>query len=337
MRCGCIDRINKSQSGHNTRLAFLPDLWVRTARSNYASFCANPFLPESNSTLPCSTEYQHPHCRGRESHVFAPHSQLTFLARTNDTLSRSYLSLPSTKGWWTGRSRQGYTSFLVDSQWLDPLNHIISPSGQFDRHHSLSKEAIYNIYLGSVSSVSLYNRMLDSGKIFCPLLLSAQPVFWDRASNLQMDRPGFFTHQARSGDRGIVRHLTELSPENVTCTRAHSTMRTILEPNLRSVWATVTSCCSHGQARHCAGSWSHCPPMTDASVPQRRFRRIPSSKSTGKYVSFLSLQNKPSMSSIILWIFWHRISRTWSAINILRCIILFFFSFQSNDRIQIHE
>ena len=179
--------------------------------------------------------------------------------------------------------------------------------------------------------------MLDSGKIFCPLPLSAQPVFWDRASNLQMDRPGFFTHQASSGDRGIVRHLTELSPENVTCTRAHSTMRTILEPNLRSVWATVTSCCSHGQARHCAGSWSHCPPMTDASVPQRRFRRIPSSKSTGKYVSFLSLQNKPSMSSIILWIFWHRISRTWSAINILRCIILFFFSFQSNDRIQIHE
>ena len=127
MRCGCIDRINKSQSGHNTRLAFLPDLWVRTARSNYASFCANPFLPESNSTLPCSAEYQHPHCRGRESHVFAPHSQLTFLARTNDTLSRSYLSLPSTKGWWTGRSRQGYTSFLVDSQWLDPLLTISSP------------------------------------------------------------------------------------------------------------------------------------------------------------------------------------------------------------------
>ena len=110
-----------------------------------------------------------------------------------------------------------------------------SPSGQFDRHHSLSKEAIYNIYLGSVSSVRLYNQMLDSGKIFCPLLLSTQPVFWDRASNLQMDRPVFFTHQARSGDRGIVRHLTELSPENVTCTRAHSTMRTILEPNLRSV------------------------------------------------------------------------------------------------------
>ena len=43
-----------------------------------------------------------------------------------------------------------------------------------------------------------------------------------------------------SGDqpRSQPWHLTELSAANKMCTRAHCTMLTILEPNLRSVWAT---------------------------------------------------------------------------------------------------
>ena len=142
---------------------------------------------------------------------------------------------------------------MVANHWSDDGMVTIHRSGLIRTAHTPMPDILlwYRVNKKKVSSVSLYNRMLDSGKIFCPLPLSAQPVFWDRASNLQMDRPGFFTHQARSGDRGIVRHLTELSPENVTCTRAHSTMRTILEPNLRSVWATVTSCWATDSSGEC--------------------------------------------------------------------------------------
>ena len=116
-----------------------------------------------------------------ESLVFAPHLPLTFLARTNDTWSGLCSPLLSTKGWSTVRSKNFKVTFLP---WeLSSLRHQILPQSiriSCCSLHTIAKHISRPQDIpAQFPFVRQQKQIQNSGTIYCPSLLCAQPMFFE--------------------------------------------------------------------------------------------------------------------------------------------------------------